>query len=375
MLHAVRGARAPCNRAPRRGRRARCSTPHRARARPTVQLGVASRRPRALFTRRARARRTTIQLDESTKNATLTLRTTVKRNGDALADSRISANDIVALGAQALCIAANELSCQRTASASELPGPSTRTHAELVDILAHGTIVHAEPNTSSNGHHPSFRVELEHRGARAHAIFKPRIEGDGDGWHRANMEWLAYELNLMLGMDYVPPVAYRRGGIECDYQHFEEGAFIHFVPEAVELRDVPQKDWGVPEAALLSDTRILDVLLANSDRHHGHFLHGVHWCPPHTRQPVLIDHAAAFRKEAFVTLDHENAFRTGAVRCVSSRTYLRLRFLDARAIAARFAGTLSTGEMRALLTRRNGVLERLDALVDSQGYENTVIEL
>jgi hypothetical protein len=63
------------------------------------------------------------------------------------------------------------------------------------------------------------------------------------------------------------------------------------------------------------------------------------------------------------------------VRSVSSRTYLRLRFLDARAIAARFAGTLSTGEMRALLTRRNAILERLDALVECQGYESTVMEL
>ncbi len=238
-------------------------------------------------------------------------------------------------------------------------------------ILAHGQIVHAEPNDNANGNHPSYRVELEHQGKRTRAVFKPRIEGDGDGWHRASMEWVAYELNLMLGMDYVPPVAYRRGGIECDFQHFEEGAFILWVADAAELRETPQSDWGVPPAALLSDTRILDVLLHNSDRHHGHFLHGVHWLAPGARRPVLIDHAAAFRKEAFVTLDHENAFRTGPVRCVSSRTYLRLRFLDARAIAARFAGTLSTGEMRALLTRRNAVLERLDALVEAQGYDAT----
>ena len=48
------------------------------------------------------------------------------------------------------------------------------------------------------------------------------------------------------------------------------------------------------------------------------------------RHPVLIDHAASFRKEAFVSMDHENAFRTGPVRTVSAKTYLRLRFFDAR---------------------------------------------
>lgn len=32
-------------------------------------------------------------------------------------------------------------------------------------------------------------------------------------------------------------------------------------------------------------------------------------------------------------MEHENAFSTGPVRCVSAATYLRLRFLDAHTIA------------------------------------------
>ena len=56
-------------------------------------------------------------------------------------------------------------------------------------------------------------------------------------------------------------------------------------------------------------------------------------------------------------MTHENAFQTGPVTTVSARTYLRLRFLDARAIAARFSRTLSPEEMRALLQRRNAILE------------------
>lgn len=38
-------------------------------------------------------------------------------------------------------------------------------------------------------------------------MFKPGIEGNADGWHRAPIEMVAYKLNLMLGMDYVPPVS------------------------------------------------------------------------------------------------------------------------------------------------------------------------
>ena len=34
---------------------------------------------------------------------------------------------------------------------------------------------------------------------------------------------------------------------------------------------------GIDPRVVLSDTRIFDVLLQNSDRHAGHFLFGRHW--------------------------------------------------------------------------------------------------
>jgi hypothetical protein len=39
------------------------------------------------------------------------------------------------------------------------------------------------------------------------------------------------------------------------------------------------------------------------------------------------------RREAVVSMEHENAFSTGPVRCVSASTYLRLRFLDAHTVS------------------------------------------
>ena len=52
---------------------------------------------------------------------------------------------------------------------------------------------------------------------RVRAIYKPRAYGDAGGWHRTPMEWVAYRLNVLLGLDYVPPVAYRQaaGGWAC----------------------------------------------------------------------------------------------------------------------------------------------------------------
>jgi hypothetical protein len=72
-------------------------------------------------------------------------------------------------------------------------------------------------------------------------------------------------------------------------------------------------------------------------------------------RPALIDHAAAFRAEAVVSMTHENAFQTGAVRCVSAQTFLRLRFLDAAALSREFEGVLSEGELAGMSVRRDAV--------------------
>ena len=43
--------------------------------------------------------------------------------------------------------------------------------------------------------------------------------------------------------------------------------------------------------------------------------------------------ACCCRKEAVVSMEHENAFCSGPTRCISAATYLRLRFLDAHTIS------------------------------------------
>lgn len=88
------------------------------------------------------------------------------------------------------------------------------THSAVVSICAS-----AAPAQACC--HPLYpQLADPHMGRRVRAVFKPRVEGDAEGWHRAPIEWVAYELNLMLGMDYVPPVAYRQASgweraVEC----------------------------------------------------------------------------------------------------------------------------------------------------------------
>ena len=89
--------------------------------------------------------------------------------------------------------------------------------------------------------------------------------------------------------------------------------------------------------------------------------------------PCLIDHAASFRPEAFVSMEHENAFQTGPTVCVKSSTYLRLRFLDAAAIEREFSYFLSADERKMLLERVETILAYLDDLVEKRGYDDVVI--
>jgi hypothetical protein len=135
-------------------------------------------------------------------------------------------------------------------------------------------------------------------------------------------------------MDYVPPCVYRRG-VDVDWQHFDGCVFMYWAENGRELRTQPKHAWGTTPDVVLSDARILDVLIQNSDRHHGHFLFAEHWAHGQSSHdswrgsmmPVFIDHAAGFRPEADVQLQHQNAFGTGETRHISARTYLRLRYV------------------------------------------------
>ncbi|KAL4858171.1 hypothetical protein ACK3TF_001664 [Chlorella vulgaris] len=282
---------------------------------------------------------------------------------DATIHRHLAPEELRSLAAQALVSAAHSFSLAAATEYRLKAGPPEAVaarHAEFLAVLERGVVISAEHSAPSQFDHKSYVLTLQdpQTARRVRAIYKPRVFGDAGGWHRTPMEWVAYRLNLLLGLDLVPPVAYRqaREGCGCNL-----------------LKEFPQDRWGVDPEVLQSDTRVLDVLLHNSDRHHGHFLLGPHWALD-GMLPVLIDHAASFRKEAVVCMDHENAFGSGPVRCVSASTYLRLRFLDSHTVSQELGQHLSRAEQRALLHRRDYVLRYFDELVAQQGYAATVRE-
>jgi hypothetical protein len=93
------------------------------------------------------------------------------------------------------------------------------------------------------------------------ALIEPRENGDFEGWHRTPIERMAYLLNLLLGLDYVPPTVYRQN-LGVDGRRYPNGgAVIYFVDDLKLLEEVPEADWGMDKEALLSDTRVLVCMI------------------------------------------------------------------------------------------------------------------
>jgi len=286
----------------------------------------------------------------------------------------LGTQDMVALASLAVQRAGGRLFAHETHTLRKKKRAQDRHtgHLELSKILQRGEIVSSRrsDHTSEFGHE-SFLVEIEdrgsdssHSGRRIKALFKPRSEeGEESGWHRVGCEAVAYQLNLLLGMDYVPPSHVRKGEIVVDGQEFDEGCFTYFVEGARQLNEVVGEqrrqrhghgmggdgDSDLDMAVFLSDTRILDVLIHNSDRHSGHFLYGKHWISD-CASAFLIDHAAGFRREACVRMDHENAFMTGPTRIISARTYVH--FLLSPQQHSHYLARFATFALRSEKTRR-----------------------
>ncbi len=247
-------------------------------------------------------------------------------------------------------------------------------HYAIATDLYNGRVAWSAPFNANNNNTSLYKVSIENpaTGRSREGLFKPRAFGDNDGWGRTPMEYVTYALNRMLGMDYVPPVAYRRN-LEVGGQQHAEGSVQYMVPDAKLLKYSNESEWGTSKELLLSDTRILDVLIQNSDRHAGNFLIGAHWVDGKPRA-MLIDHAAGLRPGAYVTLEHDNAFGTGPVQVIRKSTFDALKGLQFDSMKRQLGEFISDDEIRGMLAQRDGIVKTMDALIAKNGLANVVKE-
>lgn len=234
-------------------------------------------------------------------------------------------------------------------------------HEAITTDLFNGVEIWAAPFSANNNNHPLWQATLRNpkTGRERSVLIKPRPFGDNDGYARTPMEYVAYELNLMIGMDVVPPVAHRRG-FKIWGNEYAEVAVIFRVPDAHRLQPVPRSEWGVNDELFLSDTRILDILIENPDRHIDNFIRGQHWVDGVYR-PDLVDQAAGLRGYGS-RLDHNNAFGTGGVKKVRARTVRGLMKLTKEGLRRAFHEFMSEQEMDSILARRDWMLSEIDRM-------------
>lgn len=247
-------------------------------------------------------------------------------------------------------------------------------HQEILTDLQEGSIIQANIARKNGNTHDLWFVEVFNPKTQRsrQAVMKPREWGDSDGWARAPMEFVAYRLNRLLDLDYVPPTVYRRA-LHTSNRLIHEAPLIHLVPDALILDQTAVDTWGLGPAAITSDHRILNVLLHNSDGHHKNMLLGTHWAEKKLH-PVFIDFGASFRRGTYVTMRYYPAKNNSEpVAQVRRKTLERLIRLAPEHLTE-FKEHLSSHELSDLLKRRDGIVSYFGKLIQEHGESAVLLE-
>lgn len=172
-----------------------------------------------------------------------------------------------------------------------------------------------------------------------------------DHWRN---EVAAYGLARALGLAYVPPTVERRvGGREGSLQLWIEGALAAGGPEH-SAASTPGR------ARALADMVVFDNLIQNIDRHGENVLEGpdgrIWW----------IDHTRSFSRDPRLPAPER-------IATVSRPLWERLRAISDDEIRAAVEGSLGRFEVRALLERRQRLVEHVESLIRERGEESVVV--
>jgi len=171
-------------------------------------------------------------------------------------------------------------------------------------------------------------------------------------------ERAAFLLDRHLGMEMVPVAVLR----EIDG---EKGALIDWVGGAINEMERRTQEIGPPEPDTLVRQRdvmkVFDLLIRNSDRNLSNQLITTDDWRLH-----LIDHSRSFRMEKKLPEGSEETPLS-----LPRWLYERLRGLEERELRELFGGLLGKARVRALLARRDRIVEKVDR--DRERYGDAVV--
>jgi len=233
------------------------------------------------------------------------------------------------------------------------------------------------PFSQNKNKNPVLKIEgVNPQNSRTRkAIFKPRAYGDGDGYNRVPMEYVAYYLDRLIfkgKKGYAPPTAYR-----YNFAQKKEGALLYFAEDAKVLFETSEQTWGIPREVLLSDHRIFNVILQNGDAHFKNMLRAKHWSDGNYH-PVFVDHGASMRKGGQnLTIDYFPVWGTGANRVdkidrITLENLKALKLEDLKALVT--AKFITEKEASFMIQIKSGIVNHFQNLIKSKGESNVVID-
>ncbi len=203
--------------------------------------------------------------------------------------------------------------------------------------------------------------EIQHGVFKTVDIFREGLTRVGDTLERNfqdsfKTEIAAYEIDRLIGLGLVPATLERSyRGDRGSLQWWVESEMSE--AERAQRRILPpdRQAWG----RVMSKVRLFDSLIYNTDRHQRNILITKDW------QVVLIDHSRAFRTE--------KELREPAQIMLFARSLLEnIAKLDEETLKDRVGRYLTIFQIRAVLARRDLLLERARKLVEERGEERVL---
>jgi hypothetical protein len=231
---------------------------------------------------------------------------------------------------------------------------------EVMEFLRTARVVRSEEIPQGTTH--PLKIVLEKDGVRMHAIFRYVNKNNPmqrlrDGTVVVNFrdsyifEPAAYELSRLLGLDNVPPVILRK-------LQRKSGSLQAWLENAMTEKSRVSDNITAPDKVLWSkqrwNMRVFDTLIYNTDRNQGNILYDGDW------KVWLIDHTRAFR------LEKELRNPKLVVKC-GRKLREKLKSLDEKVVRERLKKFLRSSQIKALMRRRDKLVEHIQKLIQERG--------
>jgi len=262
------------------------------------------------------------------------------------------------------------------ADPSPRPAPAGQfTSAELAqreaweDFLRTAEVVSSRQLSGSQAVTSPWVLTLQKGDVTHRALWKNpqgRLGGYWEGW---TYEVAAYLLDKHLGLGMVPPT------VERVFRD-EKGSCQFWIDDSMSLRERDEKRIKMPLIKVFGWNRatylqrLWDNLIANEDRHANQILITPDW------RMVLIDHSRSFRTSGRFTKTLLYSARSPDGPKLMSElpraVVERVKALDLETVRAVAGKYLSEAEARAVIIRRDLVLQEIDRIIRTNGEDKVL---